>query len=301
MSLAPIALFTYTKLKPLIATVEALKKNDLAIKSELIVFSDGAKNTKDDIKVTKVRDYLKTINGFKKVTLIISSINKGLANSIIDGVSEILKNNETVIVMEDDLLCSTNFLMFMNSALEFYKNDAKIFSIAGYTPPINPNKTKDFDIYFTKRASSWGWATYRSQWENVDWKVKNYQEFKIDTKAKIKFNLMGSDLTNMLKKQMEGKLDSWAIIWCFHQFQNNLYTVFPTTSKIINIGFDNSGTHTKNKNLKSRFATNLDNSNKTHFNWDQNVSLKPEIMKDFTKPYNLTSRFKYKLLSILNR
>ncbi|GAL71319.1 glycosyltransferase [Jejuia pallidilutea] len=140
MDLAPIALFTYKKLAPLKATVEALKSNNLAEKSELIVFSDGPKKESDTPQIEAVRAYIKTITGFKKITCIFSKNNKGLAKSILEGVTQILKQNETVIVLEDDLKTSINFLDFMNESLDFYKDNDKIISISGYTPPIKvPN------------------------------------------------------------------------------------------------------------------------------------------------------------------
>jgi len=299
MQLATIALFTYKKLIPLKSTVNALKKNKLAEESELVIFSDEGKNNSDKIKVNNVRDFLKTIQGFKKITIYKANTNKGLATSIIDGVSEILKNNERVIVMEDDLVSSPNFLSFMNEALENYHNNPLIFSIAGYSPPIKDITNYPYDNYFTKRASSWGWATYKNQWNKIDWDIIDYNIFKYDRIAKKKFNYMGSDMVGMLKKQMTGKLDSWAIRWCYHQFKNDLYTVYPITSKIKNIGFNEDATHTNNNGLATRFETKLDISNQLQFNWDNNVLTKKRFIKDFIKPYSIKKRIFFKIKNIL--
>ncbi|WP_298487927.1 sugar phosphate nucleotidyltransferase [uncultured Maribacter sp.] len=300
MLLAPIALFTFKKLEPLKATVAALKKNKLAQYSELVIYSDAPIHVNDIERVNMVRAYLKTITGFKKVTINLATVNKGLANAIIEGVSDLLEQHETVIVMEDDLLCSTNFLAYMNAALNFYKNDPKVFSIAGYSPPISESKNYEYDIYFSKRASSWGWATYKSQWKKVDWQVNDYSHFKHDDNAKKAFNRMGSDLTGMLKKQMKGKIDSWAIRWCFHQFKNELFTVFPTKSKIINIGFIKGATHTKGKSQNLRFTTPLDVTNTMNFRFKPDVIMEKQFINDFIKPYRLTTRLKYKIRTLFN-
>ena len=67
--LAPIVLFVYNRLNHTRQSLEALQKNDLASKSELIIYSDSAKNQNDLDKVAKVREYIKNIDGFKKIII----------------------------------------------------------------------------------------------------------------------------------------------------------------------------------------------------------------------------------------
>ncbi len=125
MVLAPIVLFVYNRLSHTKQTVESLQKNYLADQSELFIFSDGPKNELDRQKVENVRKYLNSINGFKNIVIKESQENKGLANSVISGVSEIISKYGKIIVMEDDLVSAPGFLKFMNEALEFYKDNSK--------------------------------------------------------------------------------------------------------------------------------------------------------------------------------
>ncbi|HLU85044.1 MAG TPA: hypothetical protein VKZ45_06200 [Vicingaceae bacterium] len=295
MTLAPIILFTYKRLDTLQLTVDALKKNYLAKDSDLIIFSDAAKTSKDQVAVNNVRTYLKSINGFKSITINEAKNNKGLANSIIDGVSLVLQQHESVIVLEDDLVSSPNFLNYMNEALSFYKNNTKIFSIAGFSIPIITHQ--EFDVYFTNRANSTGWATWRNRWEQIDWEVSDYDTFKNSSQQKKAFNKMGSDMASMLHKQMTGKLDSWAIRWCYHQFKNNLFSVHPIVSKIDNVGFTPDASNTTEK--FNRFKTNLDQGNQTTFKFTNEVQLDSRLIKQFVKPFTITSRIKYKILNLL--
>lgn len=295
MTLAPIILFTYKRLDTLQLTVDALKKNYLAKDSDLIIFSDAAKTSKDQVAVNNVRTYLKSINGFKSITIKEAKNNKGLANSIIDGVSLVLQQHESVIVLEDDLVSSPNFLNYMNEALSFYKNNTKIFSIAGFSIPIKSNK--NIDIYFTQRSSSWSWATWRNRWEQIDWEVSDYDTFKNSSQQKKAFNKMGSDMASMLHKQMNGKLDSWAIRWCYHQFKYNLFSVHPIVSKIDNVGFTPDASNTTEK--FNRFKTILDQGNQTTFKFTNEVQLDSRLIKQFVKPFTITSRIKYKILNLL--
>lgn len=291
--LAPICLFTYNRLDETKQTVIALKDNFLASKSELFVFSDGWKEEKDKYKVIEVRKYLKTVSGFKTITVYESNKNKGLANSIIDGVTNILKKHENIIVLEDDLITSPNFLNFMNASLAYYKDNHKIFSISGYTLdlPILPTLKKD--VYLGVRASSWGWVIWKNRWSVIDWQVKDYSTFKKSLIQKYKFNKGGSDMSRMLQNQMQGNIDSWAIRWCYHQFIKNTYTVFPKTSKLMSIGFGNNATHTK---TTKRFNTILDTSNNETFLFEDNMSLNKKITKQFKSKFSVVNRLKDKFL-----
>ena len=69
-NLAPIVLFVYNRPDHTKQTIEALQKNELAKKSELFIYSDAAKNENAEKKVNEVREYIKSIDGFKKITII---------------------------------------------------------------------------------------------------------------------------------------------------------------------------------------------------------------------------------------
>lgn len=294
--LAPIVLFTYNRLEETKQTVEALQKNFLANESELFVFSDGPKNIAGKEKVDAVRNYLHNVNGFQKVEIKESHINKGLATSIIDGVTEIIEQHGKVIVLEDDLITSPNFLDFMNKALDFYESDSNIISISGYTLAL-PSLPGLKDFYFGYRASSWGWATWKKTWDEVDWEIKQYENFLKDSAQKRQFNIGGSDMVKMLRSQKEGKIDSWAIRFCFHQFNNNLKTVFPTSSKINSIGFSKEATHTVNT---KRFQTPMDKYLKRDFNFEIFSEMDKMLVKEFKSKFSIKIRAIDKLKRLIS-
>jgi hypothetical protein len=238
----PIVLFTYRRVPK--STIESLLQNKLSVNSDIFIYSDGYKNEIDKVDVLEVRQYLKTIVGFRNIFIIESKKNKGLANSIIGGISEIINKYGKVIVLEDDLIVSANFLEYMNEALEFNKDDERIWSISGYGPKLPCLEDYEKDLYLSPRGSSWGWASWKDRWDSVDWDVKDFENLKNDKHIRKQFELGGDDMYKMLELQMLGKIDSWAIRWCFSQFLQNKYTVYPVKSKIVNDGFsDAKGTH----------------------------------------------------------
>lgn len=296
MNLAPIVLFVYNRPKHTQRTINALKRNDLAKESELFIFSDGEKNQEDKQKVQEVRGIIKNSNGFKNIEIYESKINKGLANSVIDGVTKIINEYGRVIVLEDDLITSKIFLNYMNEALNFYEDNKNIWSISGYNLPIKIPEDYDCDVYLAYRANSWGWGTWKDRWINIDWEIKDFDEFIYDKSKQKLFNRGGSDMSRMLKNQMNGQIDSWAIRWCYNQFKANSYTIYPVKSKVKNIGMDGSGEHC---GFSDKYDVTLDDED-YDVEFSRELELNNEILQNFKQHYAHKTFFK-KIREILIR
>lgn len=241
--LAPIVLFVYNRSDHTRQTIEALKKNQFADESNLFIFSDAEKNENDKAEVNKVREYIKTIKGFRQIITIERDTNWGLSNSIADGVSKIIKEFGSVIVLEDDLVTSPYFLKFMNESLELYKEKENVYSITGYS---HTDYEENIDSsYFLNLTSSWSWATWLNRWEKFKRDDNDLRKIiKSTDKEKKYFNFNDSvDYINMAKLQLENKIDSWAIYWYLTVFRQNGLTLYPKKKLVMNIGFDGSGTH----------------------------------------------------------
>lgn len=239
MPLAPIVLFTYNRLSHTQRTIEALCKNALAIESELFIYSDAPKNKSDIKAVIEVRNYIKTIKGFKKITIIERETNLGLASSIIDGVTKIVNEYDKIIVLEDDLITHQNFLTFMNTGLEIYEQIQNVISIHGFVYPI-PNLPETF---FLRGADCWGWATWKRGWDIFNPDGHTLLSALHSNRLTTSFDFNNSyPFTKMLNNQIAGKNNSWAIRWHASAFLANMLTLYPSESLIRNIGYD-IGTH----------------------------------------------------------
>lgn len=282
MELAPIILFAYNRPSHLSKTLDALRANTLASKSKLYIFSDAAKSEKDEQKVKEVRKVINLIEGFAEINIFESKENKGLANSVISGVSEVIEKHGKAIILEDDLVSTSYFLAYMNAALAFYEKIEKISTISAYCPPIELPKNYNDEVFFFPRNSSWGWATWRDRWKKVDWEVSDFEYF-IRSKKQIKaFNQLGEDCTNMLLDQRVGRNNSWSIRFTYSIFKNKALTVYPRKSFIQNIGTDGSGTNYKSQ--VSQYDVNLDNEFKVESFTDK-ISVNQEITKLSQKIY----------------
>lgn len=285
--LAPIVLFVYNRLDHTRQTIEALKKNTLAKESQLFIYSDGAKDDTVSTKVQNLREYLKGIDGFNKVTIIERDRNWGLAPSIIDGVSSIIEQYGKVIVLEDDLITSKYFLEYMNDALEAYQSNDRVFSITGFSFHSDfmnfPSTYKD-EVYLNIRPMSWSWATWKNRWGDVDWDVSDFKSFINDPNKVKEFNKGGTDLTRMLKNQMKGRLNSWYVRWTYHAYKKKMYTIYPRISYVNNIGHDSSGVHCV-EDSKDIYSHHELNDNKTMV-FNKNIGLNKEIVRSFNKGFN---------------
>lgn len=294
--LATIVLFVFNRPEHTQKTINALKRNKLVEESELFIFSDGEKSQEDKKQVQEVRKVITNINGFKNIEIFESEINKGLADSVINGVTKIISEYGRVIILEDDLITSENFLCYMNRALNFYEDNRNIWSISGYSLPINIPENYEYDIYLAYRASSWGWATWSDRWEKIDWEIKDFDNFINDKSKQRLFNRGGNDMTRMLKNQINGEIDSWAIRWCYNQFKEESYTIYPIKSKVKNIGMDGSGVHC---GVSNKHEVRLDSGdNKVEFS--NNLELNKKILYNFKKHYG-PDNFKGKIGLLLRK
>ncbi len=292
-TLAPICLFVYSRVHETKQTVESLQGNLLASESQLFIFSDGAKNSHSIVEVNAVRQYIHTISGFAGVTIYESDVNKGLANSIISGVTQIVNQFGRVIVLEDDLLLSRNFLSFMNQALDFYENKKKVLNVSGYSFTLNYPDDYKYDVAFSLRFASWGWAIWKDRWELIDWELKDYKSFRWNVFKLLKFSRGGSDLCQMLYRQMNGKIDSWAIRFDYHHYKYDYLDVFPVISKVQYNGFNTEATHTVEK--CDTYDTLLDSSDQIVFSFADNIQMDASIRKQFYNHYSLWIRLRDKI------
>lgn len=240
MSYAPLALFVYNRPDHTRQTVEALSANTLAGETALHVFSDAPKTDAVRQSVEAVRSYIRTIDGFKSVTIVERDRNFGLARSIIDGVTRLCEQYGRVIVVEDDLVTSPHFLAYMNDGLSRYEQEDRVMQIAGYMFPVE--LAIHDDALFLPFTSSWGWATWERAWRHFDASGSGHRRLAEDRSLRRAFDLHGKyRYFKMLDAQLRGETDSWAIRWYLSVFLMKGLVLYPRKTLVENCGFDGSG------------------------------------------------------------
>lgn len=293
---APIIIFAFNRLEPLKRCVASLLANNEAAESDLIVYVDGPRASKEGEaeKVMAVREYVKTIAGFKSLETHFSEKNRGLGPSLIAGITDVMKRYGRAIIVEDDLNCSTNFLSFLNQGLVFYQDKKEVFSISGETVKVKAPKNYDYDNYFAPRAGCWGWATWKDRWESVDFELNDWNAV---VKNKRKFNKWGgSDCYSLLNGWHTGKNKSWAIRFNYSQFLQGATSVFPVVSKVSNEGFAEDGTNCKTVRY-NRFAMTGDKSGRKNFRFNSNTAEDKRFVRQRMRPVRLITRIYAKIVN----
>ena len=241
--LAPIALFVYNRPEHARATLEALRRNRLAERSRLYIFADGPKES-DDTKsleaIQRVRKLIRAQPWCGEVEIIEAERNRGLAESIVSGVTRLCEKHGRVIVLEDDLETSPGFLTYMNEALDCYADAERVFQISAFnvkTPPWAP------ETGFLRVTTSWGWATWQRAWLYYENDAGKLLE-KVEAKGASAFELDGYSFHHEeLRKNMSGELRTWAVRWYASVFLRDGLVLYPKRTLVRNLGFDGSGVH----------------------------------------------------------
>ena len=238
---APILLFVYNRPEHVRRNIQALLKNELAAESELFIYSDAAKDETSQAAVKEVRAFIRSIQGFKKITITERAENWGLARSIIDGVTTQINRYGRVIVPEDDLVVAPHFLQFMNDALETYRDEERVGHIQACDFTHDPSLP---DTFLIKWTGSWGWGTWDRAWKHFNADGKALLTELESRKLTYTFDFNGKyGYTRMLRRQIEGKNNSWAIRWNASLFLKGILSLNVGKSLVQNEGFDGSGTN----------------------------------------------------------
>lgn len=236
---APIAVFAYNRPEHLRRTLNALEANLLAESSSVTVFCDGARSPAEAEVVSRVQSEARRKRRFLNLRTVVRESNIGLAHSIISGVTQTLRDNDTVIVLEDDIETAPGFLRYMNNALTQFADDERVISVHGYSYPTSFTKP-----FFLRGADCWGWGTWRRGWELFESDGEALLQRLTDQDLTYEFDFFGSyPFTRMLEDQIAGRNDSWAVRWYATAFLRGQLTLYPGRSLVRNIGNDGSGSH----------------------------------------------------------
>lgn len=267
----PVVLFVYKRLTETKRTIESLIQNPEASSTDLIVFVDGAKNDFEQLEVDNVAQYVSNLTSFKSLEVIQRESNFGLANSFVNGISEVLSKFNAAIFLEDDNLLSKDFLRYMNLTLNEYLTDTKVLAVTGYSFPLIPKETKP---YFIHGAGTWSMGTWARSWELFESDAVSALQKVEECGLSSKMNMYGIDFYSMLKKQARGEIDSWGVRWWATAVIHNMATLYPGPPLCINFGGNEQGTHT----LTSDPLMNKESNLSQNFEFVFPKSVKPSRM-----------------------
>lgn len=240
MEKAPILLFVYNRPAHMRRAIESLLRNEEAALSDLFIYSDAPRTEADRPLVDQVRSLAHSVTGFKTVSVVCRDTNYGLARNVIDGVTHVVNTYGWVIVLEDDLVVAPYFLRFMNDALRTYQYEERV----GHIQACEFTKAPLPATFLIRWTGSWGWATWKRAWQLFNPDGQALLNLLEEEGLTREFDFNGKyGFTRMLRRQIAGKNDSWAIRWNASLFLADVLSLNVGRSLVMNEGFDGTGTN----------------------------------------------------------
>ncbi len=295
-SYAPIVVFAYNRARLLRNLLQSLRENRFAEQSELYIYIDGAKDADDQKKVSEVIAVAQSTDVFLKTTVRVALKHNGLAMSIRDGVSEVLKTFGVAIVLEDDLYVSRQFIAVMNTMLQTFEKDGRIMQVSGFGSKLSYRIGETQEYYLCGRAQSWGWATWIDRWNTIDWNIVDYQDFLKNKTLKKNFAALGSDLMRSLQKYKNGEMDVWLIAYIYNMYRKKMYAVCPRHSLVRNDGFGADASNCRNYN---RYA--IDFNENVEYNVPTDIQYDKKIEQNALRFWSVRYRIYGKIMTIVDK
>ena len=261
----------------------------------LYIAGDGARQDREgeQEKVKAVREYIMAnIDWDCEIKTLFRENNFGCKMSVSGSIDWFFEHEEMGIILEDDCLPSQSFFWYCEELLDKYKDDMRIGQISGdnFQKGI---KRGEGDYYFSVYNHIWGWATWKSRWENYDANLTQFQDTKFidDNFINRQDRSYWKNIFYLMKQQ---KIDTWDYQWTFCLWKNKQLTIIPNVNLVTNIGFGEEATHTT---VINEFA-NLKSSELVLKNHPKNI-VRDYVADEFTA--KLMFRKKNILLRIINK
>ena len=237
----PIAVFAYRRPDHVRRMLASLAQCAGLDSCDVHIFCDGAKNPADADAVAATRAVVRKWAATHGANAVERTGNLGLAKSIVSAVSDLVEHHGRVIVIEDDLILSRDFLSFMLAGLDRYEDEERILQISGFA--FTTGHPTETDAAFLPHASTWGWATWRRAWRHFRWEPQGVDAIT-NKSVERRFNLDDAyPYSTLLVERLAGRNDSWGILWYWSMFRANGLVIFPRESLVCVGGADGSGTH----------------------------------------------------------
>ncbi len=214
----------------------------------LYIAADGARTNKEGEaeKSQAVRDYIMShIDWPCEVKTLFRDENLGCKYAVSGAISWFFEQEAQGIILEDDCLPSQSFFWFCEDLLNKYKDDLRVWHIAGNNFHFGWQRDKDYSYYFSYYGSIWGWASWRTRWNQYSVDMKGYDEIKtknylwdvFGNQQEANFRLSNFD-------EIKNGLNTWDFQWAYTRFFNSGLSIVPSANLVKNLGFGKDATHT---------------------------------------------------------
>jgi len=226
---------------------------------KLFITADGPRDNApgDEEKCSRARKIADEVDWDCEVFRNFSEANKGSFKSTSEGISWVFEHVDRAVILEDDCIPNHSFFRFCHELLEYYENDSRISLIAGNNFLRGSYKT-EYSYHFSRFSHMWGWATWKRTWEQVDFTMSKWPEFRNMGGLKINFRKKYEIAfwDNLMQGMYEGKRGPhWDYLLMLSMYMNNTLAVKPGVNLVTNVGFDSDATNFEHKSFMHDIKT----------------------------------------------
>lgn len=240
----PVALLCFNRPKE---TARAMARIRTARPPRLHVIADAAREgrTEELALCAEVRKIATDVDWPCDLTTDFAAQNMGCFQRISSGLSKAFATNDQLIVIEDDCEPDVSFFRFCEILLERYHGDDRVFSISGDNFQTEGSRTP-YSYYFSQIFHCWGWASWREQWNTIDFSMNIWPELR---DGGWLFDALGdADAVAHYKLAFEQTYkrqnNSWAYRAALSSLVQGKVNILPSVNLVQNIGFGADATHT---------------------------------------------------------
>lgn len=302
---APVLITTLNRVEHLSKTIESLKACIDADKTDIYIGFDYPPSEEYFNGYDEVADYLENgdFSQFKSFNVFKREENFGIAKNWKELRSIVLKTHETFITMQDDIVVSKNFLVYINSALDYYKNDKDVIAVSGYSYPLEWKKSEGTNALKTNYvAAEWGMGHWKGKYLETYSILQNDYSYNcfIEAYKAGKLNLMTDACIKDYSITVLNKYSRYSLLRDISDVSLRIYlplvekyVIMPTLSHSRNLGFDGSGVYCGKVNVtesEKPYADNYDYDSQPIDNTD-NYSFVPSENDYIEENRNMLNAF----------
>lgn len=251
MTESPVLLVGFNRPDNLQKVFDQIRKNR---PQRLYVAIDGPRqdNEHDRIKCEECRQIIKQVDWDCDLHTLFRDNNLGCGHGMYNAISWAFENENKLIILEDDCVPTDSFFSYCDLMLEKYKDDTRVWQVAGRSYHPNSIFFNHSDYIFSHFPHVWGWATWKRCWSKYDFYISDYPQFfalggainssvnkRIGEKENCYFRRIFDEI------QSTGTFHAWGPQWSYLMSKNDAYSIVPHKNLIHNIGA--VGTHTPKK------------------------------------------------------
>jgi len=204
--------------------------------NKLYVSADGPRNIEEAVRCNEVRKITEDINWECTRKQQYFEENQGGALGPKKAIDWFFENEEMGIIIEDDIIPSSDFFIFMKELLIKYKDEKKVMHISSMNFHLGKNYVNT-SYYFSQVISPWGWATWKRAWQQHDYNMNDLEE--ILPKLQIP-EYYKRELLNCKNKA----INTWDYQWLYSVLKHQGLGICPAKNLSLNIGYTTEGTRT---------------------------------------------------------